>query len=64
VKIPGIKKRYIILIISIAYIIGKIYVIYTPNQNDDNLPDNFRTLALRVFAINDILGYQLDKKDS
>jgi hypothetical protein len=59
-----IKKRYIILAITIIYIIAKIYVIYTPNQNDDNLPDDFRTLALRIFAVNDIIGYQSDKQDS
>ncbi len=61
-KINEIKKRYILLAITIIYCIAKIYVSYTPNPNDDNIPDNLRDVALRIFQVNEelVLGYKED----
>lgn len=61
-KIFNIKKKYIFLSITIIYFVAKIYVIYTPNTNDDDIPDKFKNAALRIFQVNDemVLGYTED----
>jgi hypothetical protein len=50
-KLPKIKKRYILALISIAYCIAKLYVMYTPSTNDDSIPDNARDAILQILSI-------------
>jgi hypothetical protein len=46
------KKRYVILGIIIVYAIFKVYVTWTIDPNDDQLPDKWRDIALKLAFAN------------
>lgn len=43
-----LKKRYIAILGLIVYIGLKVYVSYTENPNDDDIPDRLRDIVLRI----------------
>ncbi len=47
-RIP--QKRYLVIIGLCAYFILKAYVLYTPDQSDDGLPDQLRGVVMDMFA--------------
>jgi len=47
------KKRYVIGLIAIVYLLAKLYVMQTETKLDDQLPDAVRDIAVQVFADDD-----------
>ena len=47
-----VKKRHIIILLMVLYVVSKVYVSYTVNPNDDDLPDRVKDIVLRVAMIN------------
>lgn len=45
-----LQKRYLFVLGLVGYFILKAYVLYTPNPNDDQIPDQLREAACLLFA--------------
>jgi hypothetical protein len=45
------KKRYLIASLLTIYVIAKIYVSFTENPNDDDIPDRIKDIVFRVVMV-------------